>query len=198
MSFKLIPNQKVRVARINNFYMVTSLQQHSTPGSYSLVNVKPKTHYLIHIDAENKGHGEIGLWIGAVDKKRLYFGNFVGINKKLNITHKIYTEKYNKILVGVLIQNPRIRSKYFFNKLSVNEIVFTDNTKNNFNNDVKLPIKKLIHDKEVKKAITVINEDSLKEIKDIFEKTKDDIKKTIANENENVYSSDNILLEIKL
>ena len=98
MSFNLIPNQKVRVARINNFYMVTSLQQHSTPGSYSLVNVKPKTNYLINIEAENKGHGEIGLWIGSVDKKRLYFGNFVGINKKLNVTHKIYTENYNKIL----------------------------------------------------------------------------------------------------
>lgn len=181
MSFKIISNQKVKITREKDYYVVQSLQDKSTPGILSLFDLKPNTRYLISIDVENKGDGLVGLWIGTIyTKKCLYFGNFLTSNKRNKITKIFNSQQYRKILVGVLIRNPTLKSKFIIRNMVMGEIVV-----NNKANNKQIDNEENLLD-EIKNIVSKLQNNKQKNILDKVQKIK-----------YNKYTGENVLLKIE-
>ena len=181
MPFKIIENQKVKITREKDYYVVQSLQNRSTPGILSIFSLKPDKKYLISVDVENKGDGQVGLWIGCINKRKcIYFGNFLTSDKRSKITKIFDSQKLNRILVGVLIRNPTLKSKFIIRNMVMGEIVV-----NNKPNNKQIDNEENLLD-EIKNIVSKLQNNKQKNNSDKVQKIK-----------YNKYTGENVLLKIE-
>ena len=132
----LFTHKHVKVYKNTNSYTIQCLQNDIRPGVYAVVNVLPRTWYYVETICSKQGGGRPGIWIGTPIKRTLFYGEKVMDTRKTYIRKSFFTSNFNKLLVGMLIENSSPNSSCTIEKFIVKKKQVEDEDYYKTNDDI--------------------------------------------------------------
>lgn len=118
----LKPHKNMLIYKKGNGYIAICSRPAMTPGVYSVIDVEPDQWYTVDIRCTRAGIGLPGLWIGTVNKKTLFYGNFFNEYSPMYLRRKFRSGPYRKLLIGILVKNAMKGSGFFINQFSIEKV----------------------------------------------------------------------------
>ena len=115
----LFKHKHIKVTKNTSTYTIQCLQNDIRPGVYAVVNVVPRTWYYVETICSKSGTGRPGIWIGTPIKRTLFYGEKVMDSRKTYIRKSFFTSNFNKLLIGLLIENSNPTSRCTIEKFIV-------------------------------------------------------------------------------
>ncbi len=121
MEFK--KHLQVKIDDFNNYKVVTSLRNGSTPGIKCDFKVIPNANYTIKFTGYKKCKGNVILWIGHKRKTILYDKKYCLDSANKTILYNFKNTNLKSITVGLLFHKPQIRDRFFISSITIEKKV---------------------------------------------------------------------------